>query len=247
MKILKINIMKNETLAIIIPVYNEESSIEKVVDDWVSILEKLNIDFKICLYDDGSKDKSFEVLSKIAFNNNRIIIETHPNMGHGPTILKGYLENLNSDYIFQVDSDDEISAEKFHDFWNQKQDFDAVFGRRIYNRKPLSRVIISFIAFIVVRIFYGKGIYDVNVPFRLMKTNAIKEIIKKIPSKTFAPNIIISGMICFNRLKIKTIPVQHQHRKAGQVSIKKWKLVKASFLSFKQVVAFHCDSRRTRR
>jgi glycosyltransferase involved in cell wall biosynthesis len=234
--------MKNETLTIIIPVYNEEASIEKVVNDWFCTLENLNIDFKICLYNDGSKDNSFEVLNKLALNNNRIIVKTHPNIGHGPTILKGYLENLNSDYIFQVDSDDEISAEKFHDFWNQKQDFDAVFARRIYNRKPLSRSIISFIAFLIIRMFYGKGIYDVNVPFRLMKTKAVKNIIEKIPPNTFAPNIIISGMICFNKLKIKTISVQHQHRKAGQVSIKKWKLFKASFLSFKQIIAFCWNS-----
>ena len=53
--------MKNEIL-IIMPVYNEEDMIEKVIDDWLSL--EINLNFKILLVNDGSKDRSKKIIEK---------------------------------------------------------------------------------------------------------------------------------------------------------------------------------------
>lgn len=69
-----------------------------------------------------------------------------------------------------------------------------------------------------------------------MKSTVFKELFYKIPSDTFAPNVIISGFAAKKRLKIYEIPVNCRLRETGEVSIKKWKLLKAAVKSFCQTI-----------
>lgn len=61
-------------LALVMPVYNEEEILENVINDWTNVFEGLDIDFEILAYNDGSKDKSLEILRKNAENNSRLIV-----------------------------------------------------------------------------------------------------------------------------------------------------------------------------
>ena len=75
-------------LAVIIPVYNEQENIEKVLNDWKSILEKKKFD--IIIINDGSKDKTKIILNKIKKKNSNIKIINKLNGGHGESIYLGY-------------------------------------------------------------------------------------------------------------------------------------------------------------
>ena len=52
-------------LAVIIPVYNEEKAIKKVIFEWMEELEKYNFFFKILIINDGSNDDTKKILNKI--------------------------------------------------------------------------------------------------------------------------------------------------------------------------------------
>ena len=97
---------KSNKVIFVIPVYNEEEIIEKVVDDIINEIKE--IDFKVLLINDGSSDNSLEKIKKIKKKyNQKIEYIDQENIGHGPTLLKGYsyaVENY-FDYIFQIDSD----------------------------------------------------------------------------------------------------------------------------------------------
>ena len=71
-----------------------------------------------------------------------------------------------------------------------------------------------------------------------MRSNAFRSIYSAIPENTFAPNVIISGMTAKTRLRFFEMPVPQKDRQTGEVSIKKWKLLKAAMKSFAQTVAF---------
>ncbi|MDD5757417.1 MAG: glycosyltransferase, partial [bacterium] len=98
-------------LNVIMPVYNEAEGVTRVVTDWVKELSSLNIDFRINIYNDGSKDRTSEKLEFLGQTNKRIKVYHKKNSGHGPTILLGYNENKGSEWIFQVDSDGEMPPE----------------------------------------------------------------------------------------------------------------------------------------
>ena len=232
--------MKKDSLAVIIPVYNEEGAIANVLSKWCSALESLNIDYHIHAYNDGSKDNTDKILMEFeAKAKGRVIVHDKPNSGHGPTILKGYRDNARTyEWIFQIDSDDEMGPENFHSLWDRRLNYDFLIGVRDGREQPLPRKIISMVSRLCIRVFYGKSVWDVNSPYRLMRSDKFKELYNRIPPDTFAPNVIISGFVGKANLKYFEFPVAHGDRQTGEVSIKKWKLLKAAAKSFKQTILF---------
>ncbi len=229
---------QNETLRLIIPVYNEEEAIDIVINDWSQKFDELNIDYTICAYNDGSKDNTLQRLISLREKNPRLQVVDKKNSGHGPTILKGYKDNLDADWLFQIDSDNELRTERFHLLWEVREDYDFVIGNRVERDSPLPRVIITQISRWVVGIFYGARVKDVNMPFRLMRVEKFKQDILRIPDLTFAPNLIVTGIANIRKMRIKQFDIVHHSRETGEVSIKKWKLLKAAIQSFNQTIQF---------
>lgn len=228
-----------DNLAVIIPVYNEQDVIESVIDKWVAELSKLGIDYKIFAYNDGSKDNTKEALQRASEKYEKVEAINKQNSGHGPTILTGYKEKSKEyAWIFQMDSDDEMGPESFHKLWENRKEYDFLIGRRESRIQPISRKIISSVSRLCVRIFYGKGVWDVNSPYRLMHSEKFSLLFDKIPQDTFAPNVIVSGFAAKKKLKFYEIPVVYSQRTTGEVSIKKFKLFKSAVKSFWQTIKF---------
>lgn len=230
----------SERLCVVMPVYNEEAAIGGVLEKWVAELDRLGIDYTIRPYNDGSKDGSLAVMREIAAKHSRVDVRDKPNGGHGNTILTGYREAAANgfDWVFQVDSDDEMGPEKFGELWAERRDKDFLVGIRDGRRQPLARKVISFVSRLCVRLFYGKGVWDVNTPYRLMRVSAFKGFYNAIPLTTFAPNVILSGLAARHNLRSHEIRVPQHDRMTGEVSIKKWKLFKAAVRSFLQTVGY---------
>lgn len=233
---------KEKNLIVIMPVYNEEDIIASVLEKWVSKLDSMQIEggWQIQVYNDGSKDCTAEILTVCAERHpEKIIVHNKPNSGHGPTILQGYRENASkAEWLFQIDSDDEMGPEGFPELWYKRENYDFLAGFRDGRKQALPRKIISAVSRLSVRLFYGKSIWDVNTPYRLMRVSAFKTIWEDIPANTFAPNVIISGMAGCNNLRCYEIRLPQQNRHTGEISIKKWKLLKAAVKSFWQTIVF---------
>jgi dolichol-phosphate mannosyltransferase len=223
-------------VAVVMPVYNEAECICDVLDDWIKELGGLSLAYLLIVLNDGSRDTTAGVLERYS-GNPAISIINKKNSGHGPTILQGYHMAVDgARWVFQVDSDNEIPAEHFISLWSRRDGYDAVIGIRDGRQQPLSRKIISAVSRFVVMLFYGSGISDVNCPFRLMRSDVLQGILKKIPAHTFAPNVAISGFLALTKKWVLNVSVPHTNRQTGEVSIKKWKLLKASVTSFLQII-----------
>lgn len=225
-------------LNVVIPLYNEHEIIAHVLDIWAKKLDELAIDYQISVYDDGSKDKSYQVAEDYAKKNSRIVVYTKSNSGHGATILLGYNQSQNFNWIFQIDSDNEIGPEAFAQFWKNKDNNDFLIGYRMERNSPISRKMITAVSRSTVSIFYKNGIKDVNCPYRLFRSSVFAEVFSKIPEDTFAPNVILSGFASKNNLRIAQYPVNFTIRQTGNVSIKHFKLFKVALKSFIQTVKF---------
>lgn len=230
--------MIKKELALVMPLYNEEGAIGTVIRKWTEELQKLKIHFLIHAYNDGSKDGTLHILNDLAAENKRLIVHDKPNSGHGPTVLLGYRENSDAEWIFQIDSDDEIGPEKFGELWKNRDQYDFLIGRRTRANQPFVRRVISAASRAVVRIFYGSEVFDVNSPYRLMRTEVMKNLFFSLPANMFAPNIVISGMASLKKLRVYEIRVLQKERITGEVSIKKFKLMKAALKSFWETIAY---------
>lgn len=230
----------SERLCIVMPVYNEEEAIGPVLGKWAKALDELGIDYTIRPYNDGSKDNSLQVMREVAKGLPRVDVRDKPNGGHGNTILTGYREaSLDAyDWIFQIDSDDEMGPEKFGELWEKRNEYDFLVGYRDGRKQALPRKVVSFVSRLCVRLFYGKSIWDVNTPYRLMRVEKFTSFYQAIPLTTFAPNVLLSGLVARYKLRFFEMPVPQHDRTTGEVSIKKWKLFKAAARSFWQTIKF---------
>jgi glycosyltransferase involved in cell wall biosynthesis len=196
----------------------------------------MGIEFRMIVLNDGSRDGTREALA--AFEGDpRVTVIHKPNSGHGPTILMGYRQAVElAPWVFQCDSDDEMKPEHFPELWNIRDPYDAVFGLRQGRRQNVGRKIISAGSRLTVRLLFGKGVLDVNTPYRLMRSDLLKQILPQIPDDTFAPNVIISGTLARSGARICNRPVPHEGRRTGTASIVKWKLWKSALKALWQTL-----------
>lgn len=223
-------------LALVMPVYNEAECIVEVVNSWHRELSALKIPFVMIVLNDGSKDDTAHKLK--AFEGKDSIRVVHkPNGGHGPTILMGYRMAVDlAQWVFQTDSDDEMEPGCFPELWKRREEYDALFGVRHGREQGRGRAFISFVSRLTVRLLFGKGVVDVNTPYRLIRASLLGPVVRQIPDDTFAPNVIISGALARKGVRIYNHPVPHRGRRTGTVSIVRWKLWKSCCKSFLQTL-----------
>ena len=124
-------------LSIIIPVYNEEQTILKILDR-IEKTKSNNFNYEIIIIDDGSTDKTLQLLEN---NKNKYseLIKSSRNMGKGHAVIKG-LERASGKYVVFQDADLEYDPEEFEKILKiyQKFNADIVYGSRI-NYKNYTR------------------------------------------------------------------------------------------------------------
>ena len=220
------------------PVYNEAECIGAVIEDWRATLADLDVNYEIIVLNDGSKDDTAQVLSAYE-NDARVTIINKANSGHGPTILRGYRDAATrAQWVFQIDSDDEMKPRAFPNFWRRRNKYDAIFGVRVAREQDSARRLLSAGSRATVKFLYGRGVRDVNVPYRLMRARVLAPIVAAIPDETFAPNILISGVLGKNRRRVLNLPVMHENRKTGTGSLTNSKVWKVAALALSQTLRF---------
>lgn len=223
-------------LALVMPVYNEEECIVEVVQAWRDELSRLGIHFQMLILNDGSRDHTAQKLARFQ-KDDRIRVIDKDNSGHGPSVLLGYrLAAAQAHWVFQTDSDDEMSPRHFHELWQRREAYDALFGMRQNREQGVGRRLITSVSRLTVRLLFQAGVKDVNTPYRLIRSQLLQRIVDLIPPDTFAPNVAISGAAALWGGRILNHPVPHQGRRTGSVSIVRWKLWRAACRSFLQTV-----------
>lgn len=212
--------MKNK-LIIVIPAYNEQENIKSVISDWYPVVEKYGEDSQLVIIDDGSKDDTFEIMKKEVETRPQFKPITKTNSGHGATVLYGYnyaLEN-GADYIFQTDSDGQTLPSEFEQFWNEKENYDMVIGWRNSREDGISRVFVTKILKLVIRMCFGVKAIDANTPFRIIKATTLREHIKDIPKNFNLSNVLLTVLLTKRKCEIKYIPITFRPRQGGVNSI----------------------------
>ena len=220
---------------IVIPIYNEEKIIEKVVNELID--KTLEFDIKIILINDGSKDETKKKIEKFKDTKN-IVVVNKQNEGHGKTISYGYEYAIKSDcdYIFQIDSDDQFYTEDIKLFLKEDFNENLIIGERKKRKDKLIRLIITNLMKFIIFIFHGVLVKDANSPFRLIKKSFLSKNINRIKN-SIIPNILIS-IIAAKDKSLKFIVVGHKERETGEVSIKKWKLFSFCLKSLNEIICF---------
>ena len=206
-------------VAVVIPVFNEEKLIGECINEWLNVLDSVNLNYEILIIDDGSSDATISIVERYGDNQNvQVIIKQ--NEGHGPTILAGYKRAVGiAEWVFQADSDNEISPNQFSALWSRRQGQDAVIAWRQGRNQTTVRRLVTFFARVTTKVLFRCHLRDVNIPFRLIRSETLTILLEKIPSDTFAPNIALSGALSLMNCQVEECPVVFNDRIVGESSL----------------------------
>lgn len=108
-------------VSIIVPVYNSEKYIERCI---VSVMKQTNPNWELIIVDDGSTDKSADIIDRIARNEKKIRYYYQNNSGAGMARNLG-ITKATGDYIAFLDSDDYLSKDYIESI--EQHDSDVIF------------------------------------------------------------------------------------------------------------------------
>ncbi len=203
----------NESVSILVPVYNIEKNIEKNINILIEKISPFMTNFEIIISDDGSDDNSKKAIEKICAENKNIIgVYSKENHGKG-NALKRACEIANGKYIIFCDGDMEIDPAQLENFFEimNKENADIVIGSKRHKNSVVNysnaRKIISFVYFMFVKIFFHLPIQDTQTGLKLFKREAIINIFPRILVKAFAYDLEVLVACNSNGKKIVSAPV----------------------------------------
>ena len=231
-----------DKLFIIIPAYNEQDNIRQVLDDWYPVIESHNGcgESRLIIVDDGSKDDTYRIMKEYAMEHPLFKPITKTNRGHGATVLYGYHYALDhgADFVFQTDSDGQTLPSEFEQFWDQREAWDMVIGWRNNRQVGGSRIFVTRILRLVIRICFGVSVKDANTPFRLMKADTLRRYIDLIPNDFNLSNVVLSVIYAKKGCRVKYLPITFRPRQGGinSINMKKiFKIGRQALKDFRQI------------
>jgi dolichol-phosphate mannosyltransferase len=211
-------------LAIVIPVYNEQDSIQKVICEWIAELEKWCQNFVVLAIDDGSRDNSLAILCQLHTQyGQRLVVISRPNRGHGQTCLEGYQRagKLGARFVFQIDSDWQCDPQYFTAFWQARNEALVISGIRTSREDGWKRIIVTKTLRLMLLLAFRVDCPDANVPYRFMRTEAIQGIIRQIPNDFHLANVALSVLLRKDKSVTHAfIPIGFRERYGGEPSVK---------------------------
>lgn len=225
-------------LTVVIPLFNEENNIGELLKDWQATLQPLHVPHRFMIINDGSTDNSLPILQSIAGQMPELEIHTQPNAGHGPAILAGYRLALDTEWIFQIDSDHQHDPAVFATLWKNRNQYDFLLGERTEKNATPARKTVSAVSTATVRLLYGNKVKDVNSPYRLMRSDVVKEALPHIPGNSFAPNILLTGWFLFSKKRIFTAELGHRRGGITRPSKMNFYFLRGCYQSIFQTILF---------
>jgi len=211
--------MRTYKYSLVIPVLNEEESLPELVSSINSALK--NESFEIVFIDDGSTDKSREILKNLSEKDKNIrFISLRRNLGKSPALTLGF-QKAAGEYIVMMDADlqdDPAEIKKLKE--KLDEGFDLVSGwRKNREDSPLKIVNSKFFNSLMSRLFSVK-VNDLNCGLKIMKNDVAKELFLYGGMHRFIT--IISKELGF---KVAEAPIKHHARRFGVSKYKSTKIL----------------------
>jgi glycosyltransferase involved in cell wall biosynthesis len=196
-------------ISIVIPCLNEEKTIETVIKKVDNSLEEHNIKGEIIVVDNGSTDKSVEIINNI--NSNRLKLIHCEKKGYGNALREG-IKVAQGEYILMGDGDNTYDLSKVNEFYNKAitdSEIGLVIGSRFkggiekgampFLHQYIGNPLITFL----INILFGTKITDSQCGIRLFK----KELFEKISFSTTGMEFASDMIIKFRKNKIKIVEI----------------------------------------
>jgi len=215
--------MSKMLVSVIIPVYNEEGNIQILNERLLAVLNKLDEDYQLVYVNDGSMDRSLDLLHALAERDRRVkIINLSRNFGHQLAVTAG-LDHCEGDCAVIIDADLQDPPELILELIKKwKEGFQVVYAQRIKRKGE------SFLKVFTAKVFYRllKKLANVDIPldtgdFRLIDRKVLDSL-KAMPER----NRFIRGMISWIGFRQTSVQYVREKRLSGATNYPLFKMFK---------------------
>jgi glycosyltransferase involved in cell wall biosynthesis len=208
--------------SVVIPVFNSESIVGGTIDGVDAFFRAHRLDYEIVLVNDGSRDRSWEVIRAKALKNPRLkAINLLRNYGQHNANLCGF-RHATGDYVITMDDDGQNPPEEILPLLQKAAEgHDLVFGKFKTKAAPFYRSMGSrFIGLINRRVFHQPQNLTVS-NFRIIRRDVVDRICAYRASFPY-----ITGLALMNSRDRANVEVRHQPRRDGKSNYSAWRIAR---------------------
>ena len=218
-------------ISVVIPVYNEENAIKNTIDEIKAVLKKNKIDknSEIIIVNDGSTDKTKEILEKCDVK----LINNPSNMGYGFSLKRGISEAKNETIVI-TDADQTYPFDAVPEMLKiKKEGFDLVVGARTgkYYRQSLFKSMLRRLLKKLIELVTEKKVKDVNSGLRVFDKSLVIKYFPRL-CNTFSFTTSQTLAYLMNNHFVTYIDIQYNKREGKS----KVKLFRDSLISLKYIL-----------
>ncbi len=202
-------------LSVILPAFNEEANVERVVRDCAAYLADRMPDHELLVVDDGSRDRTGEILDRMVTEVPQLRHLHHPqNRGYGAALRTGFAAAAKR-FVFYMDSDGQFDIRDLDLLLPLVTDADhIVTGFRIERRDPfIRRLNARLFNGLLVRLVLGVRVRDLNCAFKVIPKKVLEQL--TLESTGALINAEVFGRAVRRGFRVKEVGVHHYPRTAG--------------------------------
>ncbi len=202
-------------ISVVIPLLNEEESLQELYDWIAKIMQSNSFVYEVIFIDDGSSDKSWNVIKKLSSKNEAVKgIRFQKNYGKSQALDAGF-EMAEGDVVITMDADLQDNPNEIPELYNliKKEDFDLISGwkKKRYDN-VITKNIPSKLFNAAARKTSGLKLHDFNCGLKAYKSEVIKAVKVRGEMHRYIP--VLAKNEGFTKIGEKV--VQHQARKYGE-------------------------------
>lgn len=201
-------------ISVVIPLYNEEDSLPELVA-WIhKVMEKHNFSYEIIMIDDGSKDRSWQVIKELQRDNSNVKgIKFRRNYGKSAALYTGF-DVVKGEVVITMDADLQDSPDEIPELYRMitTDGYDLVSGWKKKRKDPfLSKNLPSKFYNWTARTLTGIKIHDMNCGLKAYRKNVVKSIEVYGDMHRYIP--VLAKWAGYKKIGEKV--VEHSERKYG--------------------------------
>ena len=221
------------SVSIVMPAYNEEDIIEAVVTKCADYLERVCPDYEVVVVNDGSRDRTAEILDAMHAKNPKVKPVHQPNKGYGGALQTGF-KNAHKEYVFFMDSDNQFDITELDRLIPHLANVDVVLGYREERQDHLGRKFNALGWRTLVNLLFGLGVRDIDFAFKIFKYEKLQEALPESEGAMINTEMLVK--LKRRNVRWVEVPVTHYPRLGGKSTGAN---VKVILKAFKELMKLH--------
>lgn len=225
-------------IAVALPAYNEELSLPRTVPRVVTELRKVADDFEVVVVDDGSSDRTADVVRELSAQYPEVRLVQHPvNLGYGAAVWTG-ITSGQKEFVFFTDADGQFDIGQLARFMPFTGEYDLIIGYRAPRRDPPMRLVNALGWKLFVTLLFGYVARDIDCAFKLFRRDILDRVYVESRGAAFSAEFLVKARD--KGFRVKELPVSHLPREAGSATGNRPDVI---LRAFKEMTAFWFKSR----